>query len=394
LLYSWGITILLGMLRLAWRYHHFYRQLGHRQPVKDGALYALLKDLCQQLSIPIPLLSLTSTKISPMLLPKGEICLPDVVQTALSVEEQRGVLTHELSHKIRRDHQWRLVTQFLIILLPFQPLLWVAQRELYRTAEHLSDSDAVKLLGSPLPLVNGLVRIATWLTPHQNTLPVPAMVTPSSSLSERVQRLLHPTISRPIAKVPWSLGMVGVVIALVVIMPPVAVASFPDDSKGNPHNRPKPLVTPTERTTRTPVPSSIAATPFTQQTPPVRPTPALPPPAMWPVDGQISVQPSTYHMAIDIAGETGTPIVAAWDGTVTAAGYDNTGYGYRVIIKHSDGYQTLYAHLETIVVETGDVVGAGDIIGTRGATGRVTGPSLHFEVRLNGRRENPWNYLP
>jgi murein DD-endopeptidase MepM/ murein hydrolase activator NlpD len=113
----------------------------------------------------------------------------------------------------------------------------------------------------------------------------------------------------------------------------------------------------------------------------------------WPVRGRITQQPWSRHMALDIAAPTGTPVVAADGGRVTASGWHNGGYGYRVVIDHGNGLSTLYAHFSYINVRTGAYVNKGALIGRIGSTGRSTGPHLHFEVRRNGRLVNPWGYL-
>jgi murein DD-endopeptidase MepM/ murein hydrolase activator NlpD len=115
---------------------------------------------------------------------------------------------------------------------------------------------------------------------------------------------------------------------------------------------------------------------------------------IWPVSGRITTQPSSWHMALDIATAMGTPIVAADGGRVVAAGWDNTGYGWRIIIDHGNGIQTLYAHMSSYNLDYGDYVNKGDMVGRIGSTGRSSGPHLHFEVRRNGSRQNPWNWLP
>jgi len=99
-------------------------------------------------------------------------------------------------------------------------------------------------------------------------------------------------------------------------------------------------------------------------------------------------------MALDILSYLGTPIVAADGGRVVAAGWDNTGYGYRLIVNHGDGISTLYAHLSSFSVNYGDYVNKGAVIGRVGSTGRSTAPHLHFEVRRNNIRVNPYNWLP
>ena len=92
------------------------------------------------------------------------------------------------------------------------------------------------------------------------------------------------------------------------------------------------------------------------------------------------------HTGIDYGCPTGTKILASADGTVMAVGWDHTGYGYRVIIRHTADKSTLYAHLEGHTVKYGQKVKKGDVIGVSGATGGtaaypVTGPHLHFEAR-------------
>ena len=90
---------------------------------------------------------------------------------------------------------------------------------------------------------------------------------------------------------------------------------------------------------------------------------------------------SAYHTGIDYACPTGTPILASEAGTVKFAGWDNTGYGNCVIILHKDGNATLYAHLQSITVKTGQTVKRSQIIGYSDSTGNSTGPHLHFEAR-------------
>ena len=110
------------------------------------------------------------------------------------------------------------------------------------------------------------------------------------------------------------------------------------------------------------------------------------------------------HRAIDLRAAVGTPVYAAEDGTVdwvqTWDGRSTRGdqsYGNLVRIRHADynggKLQTLYAHLQRVTVKNGQAVREGEVIGYSGNTGNSTGPHLHFEVRLNGTRCNPLNWL-
>lgn len=101
------------------------------------------------------------------------------------------------------------------------------------------------------------------------------------------------------------------------------------------------------------------------------------------------------HTGIDIACKSASNIYAARAGVVEKAGWNSGGYGNRIIIKHSDGSKTLYAHLKAkgILVSTGESVKKGQVIGLMGSTGRSTGNHLHFEVIERGSRINPFNRL-
>lgn len=104
-----------------------------------------------------------------------------------------------------------------------------------------------------------------------------------------------------------------------------------------------------------------------------------------PISGGIRTQGlhGGCHCAVDLANVIGTPVHAAAAGRVIIAimGGWHGGYGNYIVISHSNGTQTLYAHLSKILVSPGDVVGKGDQIGNVGTTGNSTGPHLHFEVR-------------
>ncbi len=99
------------------------------------------------------------------------------------------------------------------------------------------------------------------------------------------------------------------------------------------------------------------------------------------------------HGAIDVAAPKESAIIASKSGTVIAAGESGTTYGIYVIISHGDGYSTLYAHCNSVDVKTGDYVGQGQRIAGVGTTGRSTGYHLHFEVRRNGSRVDPLDYV-
>ncbi|MGL5001256.1 MAG: LysM peptidoglycan-binding domain-containing M23 family metallopeptidase [Cetobacterium sp.] len=98
------------------------------------------------------------------------------------------------------------------------------------------------------------------------------------------------------------------------------------------------------------------------------------------------------HAGIDLRAKTGTKVISTKDGVISFAGRAS-GYGKLIIIKHPDGYETRYAHLSKIDVVKGQKVNRNEYIALSGATGRVSGPHLHFEIRKNGKPINPITYL-
>ncbi|UCD70470.1 MAG: peptidoglycan DD-metalloendopeptidase family protein [Syntrophobacterales bacterium] len=114
---------------------------------------------------------------------------------------------------------------------------------------------------------------------------------------------------------------------------------------------------------------------------------------IWPVRGKVTQEFGMHgtmkHDGINISAALGTPIKASNSGKVLYSGNEIKGFGNIVIIKHAQGFITVYAHNEINYVAEGEKVGRGQIIGRVGNTGRANGPHLHFEIRMNNRAINP-----
>lgn len=131
---------------------------------------------------------------------------------------------------------------------------------------------------------------------------------------------------------------------------------------------------------------------------------AAPPPSIAAPAGSRYIWPTTVrritqyygwrHTGLDIAGPIGTPLYAARAGKIirSQCGW-NGGYGCYIIIDHGNGINTLYAHAKNLFVDVGESVAQGQSIASMGSTGRSTGSHVHFEVRVNGRRTNPLQYI-
>ncbi|MFA5211575.1 MAG: peptidoglycan DD-metalloendopeptidase family protein [Patescibacteria group bacterium] len=116
---------------------------------------------------------------------------------------------------------------------------------------------------------------------------------------------------------------------------------------------------------------------------------------LWPTSATIITQYfGLLHGGLDIAGPIGTPLYASKSGKVLVAkcGW-NYGYGCYVHLDHGNGVQTIYAHASALYVSAGDYVSQGQTVAAMGSTGNSTGPHIHFEIRVNGVRQNPLAYI-
>lgn len=100
-----------------------------------------------------------------------------------------------------------------------------------------------------------------------------------------------------------------------------------------------------------------------------------------------------HHEGVDLAAPSGAQVRAIADGVVVFAD-PYKGYGNLVVIKHSDALTSHYGHLQKILVAPGQKISPGAVLGLVGTTGRVTGPHLHFEIRLHGKSQDPEKFIP
>jgi len=118
---------------------------------------------------------------------------------------------------------------------------------------------------------------------------------------------------------------------------------------------------------------------------------------IWPVEGRLrdgfDEAEGRRHMGIDISSPTGTAIKASGSGKVIYSGNTIRGYGNLIILRHPEEFVTIYGHNEVNLVEEGEWVERGQVIGKVGQTGRATGPHLHFEIRKKNKAVDPLLFL-
>ncbi len=175
-----------------------------------------------------------------------------------------------------------------------------------------------------------------------------------------------------------------------------ATLPTPDSPTPTPSASPSPSPSANASTSPTakPSPKATKATNATKATP--KPTKSATPKSSWVIPMAGAAITSCYgprwgtlHAGIDFALPAGTPVRAAFGGTVAKAGDVGDGYGISVFVDHGNGYLTHYAHLSTAKVSVGEKVSTGQTIGLEGSTGDSTGPHLHFEVHQG----QMWNQI-
>ena len=112
-------------------------------------------------------------------------------------------------------------------------------------------------------------------------------------------------------------------------------------------------------------------------------------PMIGPIGDTFGPRGNRFHAGLDFPARTGAAVGAARSGRVVYAGWSGSGWGTLVVIAHGNGVRTRYAHLSRVAVDLDESVGIGSTIGFVGATGRATGPHLHFEVTVRGANVDP-----
>jgi murein DD-endopeptidase MepM/ murein hydrolase activator NlpD len=171
---------------------------------------------------------------------------------------------------------------------------------------------------------------------------------------------------------------------------PHPAAAAPATAKAQPPHAPAPVPAPGPKVTADATPSAnyaAAGAPATAD------AGAAGPAFHWPLRGRV-ISGFPKNDGIDLAVPEGTAVHAAEDGVVAYAGNELKGYGNLILIRHSNGYVTAYAHASELMVKRNDSVRRGQVIAKSGQTGSVSAPQLHFEIRKGSTPVDPMQFLP
>lgn len=268
------------------------------------------------------------------------------------------ILRHEMVHATQLHSVDLLLMELVVIFLWFNPFVFLLLRHIRDNHEFLADEDASK---SPDSLLDYLACLKAETIRRYS--PVIASSFKSSTIKKRIIML---TNNRSNKKYKWRylgiLPAIGLMIILFHVPAESTVARRVIETEGIPSAFPLPSEYNNKITWN-----------YNKE-------------AIHPITGK-----KTVHHGVDIAAPTGTPVYASGSGVVKQA-ENLEGWGKIVIIEHTEGISSRYAHLDQFEVKAGDQVAVGQVIGRVGNTGQSTGPHLHYEVRKDGNPVNPSEY--
>lgn len=302
--------------------------------------------------------------------------------SALDGETRRAVLLHERTHLRRHDPQVKPLFYAVVCLHWFNPLAWLAFRQLEREMESACDEAAVR--GCDAAARNAYCESILQYALQSRWAPGSLAFGQGSVKSRIVHLLRYRKIGAGALLV--CAAAVGLSVTACMMKPQVAEAA------------PVAAAAPVEATAETPTApatpeTAVTFTPNTAGLPDLD-DPANSPRFLCPVDyTYISRYMGTGHRGDDLCAERGTPVYAAQDGVVTYAAFHYS-YGNCVQLDHGDDrnghrWTTLYAHMLDLTVEPGQIVRAGDLIGHVGSTGNATGNQVHFEMKVDDTLVEP-----
>ena len=187
----WCAGALAALLLLARTHLRAHRRLRGRRLATDATLIAELQTVVAHTGITRRIrLTVSDAILSPIALGRREICLPECVMPQLTPVQRRVMLAHELAHLERHDPFWLIAFNGAASLWFFQPLNRIARHRFQVAAEQLCDEWALQHTREPLALAQCLAEVAHWLRGERSPLPYPGMAEASSSLVDRVERVL------------------------------------------------------------------------------------------------------------------------------------------------------------------------------------------------------------
>lgn len=320
----------------------------------------------------------TEQPLSPFALssPHPQILLPRALLARLDDPQCWLLLRHEAAHLQLRDPQWMRLLDALCALHWFNPFVWALGRRLRLATELRCDRPAIRQKHMRRAYAEAYLETLRMSAAH--ALPCAAAAFSAHDQGHHKMRIAHILSAAPPARKSVLRRMMLLVFAAggAAVLTAAQAASI-----GR-----------LEVASAVATPALASGSPATASAAPRLRGPII--------GGRVSSHfgkvrasiSTTPHRGIDLVAARGTPVRSPAAGRVLSAEASYSlapKYGTVVVIDHGDGWQTLYAHLDSFTVKAGDTVQAGDSLGTVGSTGVATGPHVHVEVHRDGERVDP-----
>lgn len=356
-----GLIAIISLLSL-WRLVKQWQQVQQLIQLSEPLDKASLLNKTQLTLLPAQFeIRQTQAAISPFIAgwSRMVLVLPSYINT-MSEQQRQLLIDHELTHLQRRDPQQLLALRILVALCWFNPVLRRIEQAFIRSME-LAVDKAVLQKQPEQALLYGQTLLCSLKQSQAEQMPtlMPGFIQSQASQSfyqQRLQQLFQPAPALSF----WQKWRATALLCSIALVLNVGCAQLSFSSP------PQEWLLPVGKV---PINSFYAEKhPFRQNKP---------------------------HQGLDFGAKRGATVKAAQKGKVLIADQTslNSRYGKAVLIDHGHGYQTLYAHLDDFYIEAGQTVEAGQPLGKVGATGRVTGPHLHFELLVDGKQQDPTPYL-
>lgn len=300
---------------------------------------------------------------------RPKIFLPAALLAENQLENVPAVLAHELAHIKRRDVLWLRLQNVVQIVYFFYPLSWLINRQLNQSREQICDHMVLaENVLRPVQYAKSMIAVLRLnLNGLQAWQPVPAFGSDHFAFKNRIHKIFNTnTTQKRKAKTMFIfIFMIG-----YLVLPMAPGSAFQQEATSLIAG-----VTTQQQaeTYQKPVNSNRVTSPFGKKT-----------------------ANSPFHRGMDFGAPLGADIYAFAGGVVDSAITEyvkNRGYGKKIVLTHADETQSVYAHLSEVLVEPGQEIKAGEVIGKVGSTGKSTGPHLHFEVLKNSKPVDPQNYF-
>jgi len=376
--FSGVIIFLLIYLKRIWK---FQKIMNKSQPVNNAIMELLLSKWKRQFQIKRKVQLVSSEKfLSPFTqgLFRPKIYVPQYFLEKNHTGNLEAIIAHEMAHIKRRDNFWLKIQYLIQILYFFHPAIWYVNSNINLARECLCDRLVLSHREiSSLSYGKSMMTVLRLnLFGVEGFFMLPGFGSHKNALKYRIKNINGGTTMKHTQFIIlyaslfilgcWILPMAG-----HVIKPGdrsvLAGDTYAQQLAAISSQQDKIVVIAPTKQGKVTAPFGKWIDPFTKK--------------------------EAFHNGIDIAAPKGTEIYAAADGNVIVAESAPQTHGNYIVLQHEQDFQTFYSHCDTLLVEKGQPVKAGELIARIGNTGRSTGPHLHFEIRKDGKSQDPQDHL-